>query len=281
MSPRQRCTSTGGASARPPPGAAVSTDTGHRLTRRRKAERSGKAGADEAMRRPGVGQARRVTRGGGPCRVARRPDSRGLKSGRGRCHGRNSGDSRPPAPPAAPAGLRPEPTDSWTRSAADAAVRPSSAVWASHDSWRAPTRTKLRGRGVVPGALGRIPRCPDAGGGRGCAGRPCRKARRVNHSAVVARRAGCGGSPLLPARHGCRSRPGCTWAGAQAAAADGGGGPTRSRGSDRPFAGSKAAMAASESQRVGQAVERLPRVGRRVTIEAGSPSAPAPAGGQP
>ena len=173
------------------------------------------------------------------------------------------------------------PTDSQSRSAASAAVRPSSAVWASHDSWRAPTRTKLRGRGVVPGALGRIPRCPDAGGGRGCAGRPCRKARRVNHSAVVNHRAGCGGSPLLPARHGCRSRPGCTWAGAQAAAADSGGGPTRSRGSDRPFAGSKAAMAASESQRVGQAVERLPRVGRRVTIEAGSPSAPAPAGGQP
>ena len=52
---------------------------------------------------------RRVTRGGGPCRVARRPDSRGLESGWGRCHGRNSGDSRPPAPPAAPADLRREP----------------------------------------------------------------------------------------------------------------------------------------------------------------------------
>ena len=159
---------------------------------------------------------RRVTRGGGPCRVARRPDSRGLKSGWSRCHGRNSGDLPwaelgPPAPPAAPAGLRPEPPP--TRRLGRQPVPPSGR--------RAPS-----GRPTTRGVRRRAPSCAAGASSPGPGDGFHAVQTRAVAGAVPGGRAGRhDGSTTLPwslagpvvgALHsfplvrGCRSRPGCT-----------------------------------------------------------------------
>ena len=128
-----------------------------------------------------------MTRRAGVCTNARRPESRGLKSGWSRCHGRKSGSQRRQLSPqvcgqSSQRVVNPPTVGSqWP----NATVRSLSAVWPSHASCLAPTRPKLCGRGVVPcdGSHGgptlsrRVQRPGRVGRQEGSRGQPHRRGR--------------------------------------------------------------------------------------------------------
>ena len=171
------------------------------LTRWRMTERGGKAGADEAMRRPVVEQDGDATRWA----LHGREEAPQLRLEVG-MEPLPWAELSLPAPQASPevCGQSSQrvvnPVGSqWP----NAAVRSLSAVWPSHASWLAPTRPKLRGRGVVPCDGSHAVQTRAAAGA-------CRAAGRLEGATTPSwSPAGpvVGGSSLPPARPGLSKSP--------------------------------------------------------------------------